>query len=249
MIKKRAIALECLAHFIVFTAFINLHIQCISGEEDVEGVEEDVEDVETPKREQVKNCIHMEETITYKDLAHKEKRTCTESIRSSESYKKTSESWSFSMGIDVGIDVKMVGVNWGVEPAYSEETAEETKNTQYQKDKKCTKVVWSERSRQIYRVTQRRVLFTMNGKKQGAKSVSLGLFTREEYVMSINVECQLSEDQLNEMAKNHLDLHYKRLNGTIEGNKWISTPDCGQRGKKFLKKTSSLVSVMYKISN
>ena len=226
MMKRRAIALECLAHFIVFTACINLHIQCISGEEDVE---------EPPKGEQVENCIHMEETITYKDLAHKEKRTCTESIRSSEAYESTTESWRFEMGINVGVDVKLVGAEFGVSPAYEESTAKETKNTQYQKDKKCTKVVWSEKSRQIYRITERRVLFTMNGKKQGAKSVSLGSFTREEYVMSINTECQLSEDQLMDMAKNHLNLHYKRLNGTIEQNKWISPSDCGRRSKTFIK--------------
>ena len=220
IVKQRAKALEYFAYFMVFLSFVNLHIKCIVGEEEVKA--------------KVENCLHIEEEITYLDNAVRKKRTCSESIRSSESYERQMDSWSFSLGIEVGIDVKMVGANWGLTPSYDETTETEKKDTQYQKDKKCKETVWSDKVRQIYRVTERRVIFTMNGKKEGTKSVSLGRFRREEYVMSINVDCPLDQQNLYDMAVNHLELHYKHLNGTIDKNRWISTDDCGTDSKTFL---------------
>ena len=220
MAKKRDKDLEFLVSLIVLTVLAHSLIKFVAGEEPV----------------QRENCLYAKVKVEFLDKAEKKVRNCFESIRSNEKYQRTSDSWSLNLGYNVGVDVKMVGAEFGIDTGYSTETAVEDRETTYEKDAKCTEVVYSDKFRQMIRRITVEYMFSMDGKKTGTQTVSLGKLSRDEYVMSVPAECSLNQEDLRDMGKKYLELNYKppEHNGTIDDNIWSSKLKCGTRGNSFL---------------
>ena len=220
MAKKRDKELEFLVSLIVLTVLAHSLIKLVNAEEPV----------------QRENCLYAKVKVEFLDKAEKKVRNCFESIRSNEKYQRTSDSWSLNLGYNVGVDVKMVGAEFGIDTGYSTETAKEDRETTYEKDAKCTEVVYSDKFRQMIRRITVEYMFSMDGKKTGTQTVSLGKLSRDEYVMSVPAECSLNQEDLRDMGKKYLELNYKppEHNGTIDDNIWRSKLKCGKRGNSFL---------------
>ena len=220
MATKRNKDLEFLVSLIVLTVLAHSLIKFVAAEEP----------------EQRENCLYAKVKVEFLDKAEKKVRNCYESIRSNEKYQRTSDSWSLNLGYNVGVDVKMVGAEFGIDTGYTSTTDVEEKETTYEKDTKCTEVVYSEKFRQMIRRITVEYMFSMDGKKTGTQIVSLGKLSRDEYVMSVPADCSLNSEDLVNMGQKYLELNYKapEQNGTIDGNIWKSAPKCGTRGNSFL---------------
>ena len=211
--------LESLIFLIVMTVLTHSLTKFVAGEEP----------------EQRKNCMYARVKVEFLDKAEKKVRNHFESIRSNEKYQRTYDSWSLEIGFNVGVDVKMVGGEFGIDTGYSTSNEVEDKETTYEKDVKSTEVVYSEQFRQMIRRITVEYMFEMEGKKTGTQTVSLGKMSRDEYVMSVPAECSLNSEDLYNMGQKYLELNYKEpeQNGTINGNTLKSKPKCGDRGMLF----------------